>query len=63
MAISLCRLALFISLLLLGLSVLALAFVERDAPGFVPALLSVGMNLVTAVGSGACVYRLARKKR
>ena len=63
MGISLCRLALFISLLLLGLSALALLVVERDAPGFVPALLSVVMNTVTAVGSGFCVYYMAHRKR
>lgn len=63
MGISLCRLALLISLMLLVLSVLALLMVPRDSPGYVPAVLSVGMNLLTAVGSGFCVRYLSRKQR
>jgi len=48
MGISICRLILRVALLLLLLSVATVGLMDRASPGFVPAILSVILNAVTA---------------
>lgn len=62
MGISICRIVLGLSLLLLVLSILALATLGTNAAGFVPALFSLILNGLTATGAGVCIYRLSRRK-
>ena len=63
MGIYYCRIVLYFSLLLLLLSMLALATMDTSAPGFVPAALSLALNALTASGAGICIHRLSRRKR
>jgi hypothetical protein len=51
MAVVFLRIILYFGLLLLVMSLFALAFVPRDAPGFVAAVLAVLANFITVSGA------------
>jgi hypothetical protein len=57
MAVAFLRIILYFGLLLLVMSLFALALVPKDTPGFVPAVLAVGANLIT-VGGAAILLRV-----
>jgi integral membrane sensor domain MASE1 len=56
MAVAFLRIILYFGLLLLVMSLIALALVPRDAPGFVAAVLAVGANTIT-VSVAALILR------
>ncbi len=62
MAIASLRLVLYLGLLLLAMSVFALVIVPRDAPGFVAAVLAVGINVVTVASSAGLLRWLLVKE-
>ena len=64
MASAVLRLVLFFGLLLLIMSLFALAIVPRDEPGFIPAVLAVAANAITVGAAGFFLRRLiARQAR
>jgi mannose/fructose/N-acetylgalactosamine-specific phosphotransferase system component IIC len=56
------RFSLSLGLVFLILSLFALAFVNKDAPEVVPAVLSVAINLLTVIGSWLVLRFLASKR-
>ncbi len=62
MGINLCRLVLYLALLLLLLSVVSVVNIDSAAPGYAPAVLSVALNALTAAGAAVCIRRMSRRK-
>ena len=60
---SFCRISLSFGLILLLFSLFSLTIVKTDAPEFVPAVLSVAVNLITVLGSAAVLYYLRSKRK
>ena len=62
MGVAILKAVLSLGLTLLILSIIAFLFVPRDAPGLVPAILSIAANVITVVGCGIVLRKLSAKK-